>query len=69
MHSVKRSNRAIDYEEGSPESSVEDLMDLVRKEREMWNRVYESLYGSSDVNRTTPNVVRVEGMTQNQYQV
>ncbi|KAG9560480.1 hypothetical protein KCU71_g8638, partial [Aureobasidium melanogenum] len=69
MNSAKRPNRTIDYEEGSPESSVEDLMDLVRKEREMWNKVYESLYGSSDVNQTTPNVVRVEGMTQNQYQV
>jgi hypothetical protein len=69
MHSAKRPNRTIDYEEGSPESSVEDLTELVRKERETWNKVYESLCGSSDMNRTTSNGILAKKMPEGQQQL
>lgn len=69
MYPVKRANRTVDYEEGSPGSSVEDLIELVRKERETWNKIYELLHGSGDMNQNTADGIRVDGMTQDRYRV
>lgn len=69
MYPAKHLNRRIDYEEGSTESSNEDLVELVRKERETWNKIYESLYASSGMDISTQNGVQAKETTQGQDRI